>query len=184
MKQGEKEIYILIYIFSLYNIMSKRKRNSKEEINKEIENNNEPIMEKYRKRRQRQQRQQSSYKTPNHSIRDLKFLPEDPNVSKKRRKDGKLERPTSKRFYGDKILGRNDPRKRPSNPLQRTLHKKQKEWDAALESDEKTAVDSLLNLRKGTRKKLKKKRKKKRTKRNSTKKKHKKKRTKKKSRKK
>ena len=147
--------------------MSKRKRNSKEEINKKIENNNESIMEKYRQRRQRQQqqRQQSSYKTPNHSIRDLKFLTADPNVSKKRRKDGKLERPTSKRFYGDKILGRNDPRKRPSNPLQRTLHKKQKEWDAALESDEKTAVDSLLNLRKGTRKKRKKKHKKKHTKR-------------------
>ena len=169
--------------------MSKRKRNSQEERNKEIENNNESIMEKYRQRRQ-QQRQQSSYKTPNHPIRDLKFLPVDPNVSKKRRKDGKLERPTSKRFYGDNILGRNDPRKRPSNPLQRTLHKKQKEWDAALESDEKTAVDSLLNLRKGTRKKRKKKRKKKRTKRNSTKKKRtkkkrtKKKRTKKKSRKK
>jgi len=184
MKQGEKEIYILIYIFSLYNIMSKRKRSSQDERNKKIKENNESIMEKYRQRRQQQQQQQSSYQTPGHPIRDLKFLPVDPNVSKKRMKDGKLERPTSKRFYGDNILGRNDPRKRPSNPLQRTLHKKQKEWDAALESDEKTAVDSLLNLRKGTRKKRKKKRKKKRTKRNSTKKKHKKKRTKKKSRKK
>ena len=163
--------------------MSKRKRSSQDERNKKIKENNESIMEKYRQRRQQQQ-QQSSYQTPGHPIRDLKFLPVDPNVSKKRRKDGKLERPTSKRFYGDNILGRNDPRKRPSNPLQRTLHKKQKEWDAALESDEKTAVDSLLNLRKGTRKKLKKKLKKKRTKRNSTKKKHKKKRTKKKSRKK
>jgi len=164
--------------------MSKRKRSSQDERNKKIKENNESIMEKYRQRRQQQQQQQSSYQTPGHPIRDLKFLPVDPNVSKKRMKDGKLERPTSKRFYGDNILGRNDPRKRPSNPLQRTLHKKQKEWDAALESDEKTAVDSLLNLRKGTRKKRKKKRKKKRTKRNSTKKKHKKKRTKKKSRKK
>jgi len=140
--------------------MSKRKRSSQEERNKKIENNNESIMEKYRQQRQQrqqQQRQQSSYKTPNHPIRDLKFLPADPNVSKRRRKNGKLERPTSKRFYGNKILGRNDPRKRPSNPLRRTLHKKQKDWDAALESDEKTAVDSLLNLRKGTRKKRKKK---------------------------
>ena len=167
--------------------MSKRKRNSQEEINKKITEKNKEFMKKYEEKRLKRQQQSSSsssYKTPNHPIRDLKFLPVDPNVSKKRRKDGKLERPTSKRFYGDKILGRNDPRKRPSNPLQRTLHKKQKEWDAALESDEKTAVDSLLNLRKGTRKKRKKKRKKKRTKRNSTKKKHKKKRTKKKSRKK
>ena len=167
--------------------MSKRKRNSQEEINKKITEKNKEFMKKYEEKRLKRQQQSSSsssYKTPNHPIRDLKFLSADPNVSKKRRKDGKLERPTSKRFYGDKILGRNDPRKRPSNPLQRTLHKKQKEWDAALESDEKTAVDSLLNLRKGTRKKRKKKRKKKRTKRNSTKKKHKKKRTKKKSRKK
>ena len=72
--------------------MSKRKRSSQEERNKEIENNNESIMEKYRQRRQRQQ---SSYKTPNHPIRDLKFLQANREVSKRRRKDGKLKRPTA-----------------------------------------------------------------------------------------
>lgn len=151
MKQGEKEIYILIYIFSLYNIMSKRKRNSQEERNKKIENNNESIMEKYRQRRQQQQRQQSSYKTPNHPIRDLKFLPSDPNVSKKRRKDGKLKRPTA-------IKMRANPK--PATPW-RVSHPDVVEGAIILSS----LKNASRKKKKGTKKKYKKKTRKKRKKR-------------------
>ena len=138
--------------------------------NAEISKGNNDIMEKHRRRRRQ------SHQTPNNPIRH--FLQADREVSRRRRMKGKLKEPNPIRIHGDKILGRNDPRKRPSNPLPRTLQKKQKVWDAALESDEKTAVDSLLNLRKGTRKKRKKKGTK-RTKKKGTKRKRKKKRKKK-----
>ena len=161
MKQGEKEIYILIYIFSLYNIMSKRSNVDNAEANKKFM---AEYQERQQQRLQQQQRQQqsSSYKTPNNRI--TKFSQGNPNVSKKRRNDGKLKAPIPKKLL-TKDIRENRLTHRPTNPNAKALHKKQKEWDAALESDEKTAVDSLLNLGKGTRKKRKRKRKKKRTKR-------------------
>ena len=140
--------------------------------NAEISKANEKIMEKHRKRQQlqqqqrlqqqRRQQQSSSYKTPNNRI--TKFSQGDPKVSEERRKNGKLEAPIPKKLL-PKHKRENMLTHRPTNPNAKALHKKQKEWDAALESDEKTAVDSLLKLGKGTRKKRKRKRKKKRTKR-------------------
>ena len=161
--------------------MPKRSHTEMQDKNKKIENNNKSIMEKWRQRRQQQQSSSSSsYKTPDHPI--IHVSQADANVSRKRRKKGKLEAPMAKRFHGDKILRRNPPEKRSKTPVSRALHKKQDHEDDLEERriaiEKVRAANILLNLGQGTRKKHKKKgtkkkrKKKKRTKR--TKKKHKK----------
>ena len=112
MKQGEKEIYILIYIFSLYNIMSKRSNVDNAEANKKFM---AEYQERQQQRLQQQQRQQqsSSYKTPNNRI--TKFSQGNPNVSKKRRNDGKLKAPIPKKLL-TKDIRENRLTHRPTNP--------------------------------------------------------------------
>ena len=53
------------------------------------------IMGQYRQRRLRQQ---SSHQTPDHPIRNLKFLTADSKVNKRRRRDGKLKGPQAIRI--------------------------------------------------------------------------------------